>query len=117
VLVGELPKALKEDAEMYAGCVAGAIQKDEYIGYIHNQGFENITLQKQKPITIPDDILGRYLSEEEILAFNEDGTGIYSITVFAQKPGSDEKADDSAQQKQKETITNGPACTPGSGCC
>jgi len=117
VLVGELPKALKEDAEMYAGCVAGAIQKDEYIGYIHAQGFENITLQKQKPIIIPDDILGRYLSEEEIAAFNEDGTGIYSITVFAEKSGSENEANESMQQIQKEPITNGPACTPGSGCC
>ena len=32
VLVGDLPEALQKDAEMYAGCVAGAIQKDHYLG-------------------------------------------------------------------------------------
>src|SRR5205085_10044803 len=31
VLVGELPANIKNAAEMYAGCVAGAIQKDEYL--------------------------------------------------------------------------------------
>ena len=34
VLVGNLPDALRKDAEMYAGCVAGAIQKETYLGYI-----------------------------------------------------------------------------------
>jgi len=46
VLVGELPEALQKDAEMYAGCVSGAIQKDEYLNLIKESGFEQITLQK-----------------------------------------------------------------------
>lgn len=87
VLVGELPDALRKDAEMYAGCVAGAIQKDEYLGMIRDQGFEEITLQKEKPITIPEDILERYLNNKEIDQFNQGGAGIYSVTVFAVKPG------------------------------
>ncbi|MCW9708376.1 arsenite methyltransferase [Fodinibius salsisoli] len=91
VLLGELPEALKEDAEMYAGCVAGAIQKEQYLGYIEEQGFENIRLQKEKVITLPDDILSRYLSEEKIEDFKNGDTGIYSITVFAQKPGGEEE--------------------------
>jgi len=63
VLVGSLPDALREDAEMYAGCVAGAIQKEDYLGYIKDAGFQNIMLQKEKPISIPDDILSKYLSD------------------------------------------------------
>ena len=47
VLVGSLPDALREDAEMYAGCVAGAIQKEDYLGYIKDAGFQNIMLQKE----------------------------------------------------------------------
>lgn len=92
VLVGELPDALRKDAEMYAGCVAGAIQKDEYLGMIRDQGFEEITLQKEKPITIPEDILERYLNNKEIDQFNQGGAGIYSVTVFAVKPGQKTKA-------------------------
>ena len=99
VLVGALPNALKETAEMYAGCVSGAIQKQVYIELIHANGFENIIIQKEKPIYIPDDILVNHLSAEEISSFRAGGIGIFSITVFAQKP---------IETKQ---------CTPGGGCC
>jgi SAM-dependent methyltransferase len=90
VLVGDLPEALRKDAEMYAGCVAGAIQKEAYLEMISINGFKNITVQKEKAIVIPDDILGNYLNEAEMNAFKSGGTGIFSITVFSQKP-NDEK--------------------------
>jgi len=99
VLVGALPNALKETAEMYAGCVSGAIQKQVYLELINANGFDNITIQKEKPIYIPDDILINHLSAEEIAGFRAGGIGIFSITVFAQKP---------IETKQ---------CTPGGGCC
>jgi arsenite methyltransferase len=86
VLAGELPAKIRQAAEMYAGCVAGAIQKQEYLGLIETTGFAAITIQKEKPITIPDDILAQYLSAEEIAAFKTSGTGIYSVTVYAEKP-------------------------------
>lgn len=86
VLVGELPEKIQQAAEMYAGCVAGAIQKQEYLGLIASTGFEAITLQKEKPIIVPDDILNQYLDANEIAAFKNSGTGILSITVYAEKP-------------------------------
>ena len=86
VLMGELPADIKNAAEMYAGCVAGAIQKNEYLGLIESNGFKNITLQKEKVITVPDDILSNYLSEEQINEFKKSGTGIFSVTVYAEKP-------------------------------
>jgi SAM-dependent methyltransferase len=99
VLVGALPDGLRKDAEMYAGCVSGAIQKQVYLELIQTNGFENITVQKEKPIVIPDDILKNYLSTEEINSFKTGDAGIFSITVFAQKPIKENK------------------CTPGGGCC
>lgn len=86
VLVGKLPADIKNAAEMYAGCVAGAIQKGEYLQLIEQNGFKNITLQKEKVITIPDDILSNYLSGEQVASFKNSGTGIFSITVYAEKP-------------------------------
>lgn len=85
VLVGELPDALRSDAEMYAGCVAGAIQMDDYLGLIEKTGFTGVTVQKKKPISIPEDVLSKYLSEDEIKDFQSGNTGIYSITVYAEK--------------------------------
>ena len=88
VLVGDLPDALRKDAEMYAGCVSGAIQKETYLEFIQTNGFSNITLQKEKPINIPDDILKNYLNEKELINFKTGNTGIFSITVYAEKPKS-----------------------------
>ncbi len=101
VLEGELPARWKKVAELYAGCVSGAISRSEYLGIIAASGFSQITVQKDKPILIPDEILAAYLSPEEIEAYKSSGTRISSITVFAQK-------------------TEAPAascCTPGGGCC
>lgn len=92
VLVGTLPDALRKDAEMYAGCVSGAIQKEVYLELIRQNGFENMTIQKNKPIVIPDDILNNYLSAEELSHFKSGDTGIFSITVYAEKPLATEKA-------------------------
>lgn len=86
VLSGELPAALKQAAEMYAGCVSGAIQKKEYIELIQKNGFENIQIQKEKVIDIPSDILKKYLNNAELESFQMADVGIYSITVYAEKP-------------------------------
>lgn len=91
VLEGNLPIAIQQAAEMYAGCVSGAIQKQEYLDLIEQNGFESITVQKEKPIYIPADILSQYLSSETIDQFRNSHTGIYSITVYAQKPAQQPK--------------------------
>jgi ubiquinone/menaquinone biosynthesis C-methylase UbiE len=86
VLEGELPHQIKEAAAMYSGCVAGAIQKQVYLELIKSNGFTGVTIQKDKPITVPDDILSNYLSAEQLEAFKQSGPGIRSITVYAEKP-------------------------------
>lgn len=88
VLKGKLPESLIDQAEMYAGCVSGAIQKDEYLKIIKKAGFENMTVQKEKQIQLPDDIINQYLSAVEMDDFKNKDFGIYSITVFAIKPSN-----------------------------
>ena len=86
VLIGELPDALQKSAELYAGCVSGAIQKSDYLGMIHEEGFENINIQKEKVITLPDEILLEHLSAAELKDYKSGHVGIFSITVYAEKP-------------------------------
>lgn len=86
VLIGNLPEKIRNAAEMYAGCVSGALQKNVYLEIIQNNNFENIIIQKEKTIILPDDILSNYLSQEDINQFKQSGAGIYSITVYADKP-------------------------------
>lgn len=114
VLVGQLPEPLIQSAEMYAGCVSGAIQMDEYLEAIRQTGFENITIQKQKPILIPDHILLQYLTPEELTDFRSAKAGIFSITVFAQKPGAIKHIIDVSKPKVK--IGEPKACC-APGCC
>ena len=117
VLVGALLEKVVESAELYAGCVAGAIQLDEYFQIIHETGFQNVTLQKQKPILLPDEILLQYLSEAEIRAFVETGTGIFSVTVYAEKEGGDNVAKTENRLKAKQAVLSETCgCTPGT-CC
>lgn len=96
VIQGELPDGLRNDAEMYAGCVAGAILKDEYLDLIRQTGFKGIHVQKERAIVIPDDILANYLTADEIREVREGRVGIFSINVFGEKPAE-------------------PCCEPG--CC
>lgn len=88
VLVGDLPEILQKDAEMYAGCVAGAIQKPDYLNLITANGFKNMVIQKEKLIDIPNDILKNYLSGEALANYKNGNTGIFSITVYAEKPAA-----------------------------
>ncbi|SNV37260.1 Ubiquinone/menaquinone biosynthesis methyltransferase ubiE [Chryseobacterium taklimakanense] len=97
VIIGDLPEKIKTVAEMYAGCVASAIQKEEYLKIIQDAGFKNLSLQKEKAIIVPDDILKNYLNEEEIKVYKNSDTRIFSITVYAEKPEN--------------------CCAPNSGCC
>lgn len=101
VLEGPLPAKWKEVAELYAGCVSGAVQKQVYLEMINDAGFANMVVQKDKTIHIPDEILVNYLSADEIAEYKKGTTRITSITVYAEKPAKDERK----------------CCEPGSGCC
>jgi SAM-dependent methyltransferase len=83
VLSGDLPEGLRNDAEMYAGCVSGASQKEEYIKIISEAGFENILVNKEKQIIIPNAILLKYISLEELRIMKRKKAGIFSITLTA----------------------------------
>ena len=85
VLSGHLPEKIKQDAEMYAGCISGAIQKDDYLGIIRENHFTDVSVEKEKEIAIPNPILLKYLSMDELRKFRKERTGIYSITVKAKK--------------------------------
>jgi len=85
VIQGQLPEALQKDAEMYAGCVSGAIPVSEFFEIVKQNSFQDIVVHKQKAITIPDEILLTYLNSDELDKFHRKEIGIFSITVSAKK--------------------------------
>lgn len=85
VIEGELPDEIQKSAEMYAGCVSGAIELEEYLSIVKESGFNNLTLQKKREIVLPDSILEQFLTPSETAKLKESGAGIYSITLYAEK--------------------------------
>jgi ubiquinone/menaquinone biosynthesis C-methylase UbiE len=95
VTYSSIPEGLREEAALYAGCVSGALIKEDYLELIHQAGFSNITIQKERKIELPAEMLSKYLNEKEVEQFDQQFAGIASITVYAEKP----------------------CCKPDSNCC
>lgn len=86
VLKGELPAALRDEASLYAGCISGAVQKEEYLGVIERAGFRHVTVQKERVIDVPNEILARHMTLDQLREYKSKRIGIVSVTVFAEKP-------------------------------
>jgi len=80
VIEGNMPESAKKDAELYAGCISGASDINEYLNIISESGFKNIKVNSKKRISLPDSILSKYEIEN-----TDKFPGIFSINVFAEK--------------------------------
>ena len=92
VITGTLPAKIKSAAEMYAGCVAGALNKDTYLHIIAEAGFTRISITKEKVYAIPDAVLLKYLTQDDINDYKQSGGQILSITVYGEKPYTTESS-------------------------
>lgn len=122
VYIGTLPNGILEAAEMYAGCVAGASEKGAYLGIIKSVGFKNISIKKERLIELPDDLLLKYISAEEIAEFKKSNSGIYSITLYADKLEEGACCDvtnNSCCGSEKKTTNEKVSCCEetGNACC
>lgn len=86
VLEGNLPPELAEAAALYVGCVAGALQKKEYLDIIARAGFQEIIIHTEKRISLPGPLLDNILGAESAAAFAGSGVGIFSVTVGGVRP-------------------------------
>jgi len=92
VTYSAIPEGLREEAALYAGCVSGALIKEEYLKLIEEAGFQNIKIQKEQKMNLPDELLSKYLNPEELKLYNNEFAGIASITVYGEKPCCDENS-------------------------
>jgi arsenite methyltransferase len=90
VLLSDLSEKISKSAEMYAGCVAGALKRNDYIVKIKNAGFKDISIIKEDPVRFLDylgsdkivsDIIEN-MSEKEIEEIN---SAVVSIKISAKK--------------------------------
>ena len=80
-----MTEELKKSAELYAGCVSGALDQNDYLNIIREAGFTNIEIKKTKKIDLPDELLQEYLTEQGLIEYKENLEGIFSITVVGYK--------------------------------
>ncbi len=85
VVTGNLPDKLRKSAELYVGCVAGAIDKQEYINAIKKAGFINVKVVEEKKYILPEGLVKQYLSQEEYDLYITSNAEILSITVYGEK--------------------------------
>ena len=84
VLKGDLPNDMHEAAALYAGCVSGALQKEEYLKVIEDGGFSQIEIKDELLNDVPDEYLVQHVSREAVDKYRKSGAGIFSITVVGQ---------------------------------
>ncbi|MDM7998056.1 MAG: arsenite methyltransferase [Acidobacteriota bacterium] len=87
VVLGDIPADIRRNMELWAGCVAGALHRDEYLMKLANAGFEKMNVEATRIYQGQDvlDLLsGTNLDAESIVA-QVDGK-FASAFVRAQKP-------------------------------
>lgn len=91
VLVKELPKSVRESAEAYVGCLAGAIFKKDYLDFIKAVGFKNIKIVGETfyPVeAMANDATAKVVKNSPIVSqkdLRETGHSVASIKVSAVK--------------------------------
>jgi len=88
VIKGTLSEKMQKDAEMYAGCVSGASEMNEYLKIVENTGFLKAKVHKKKEIKLTDSLLSEYNDTAELNSYHAGDTGIFSITVSAERPAT-----------------------------
>jgi len=54
VTYGSVPESIRKDLELWAGCVAGALDRKEYLSIIAGAGFEHVSVKAESTYDSPD---------------------------------------------------------------
>ena len=85
VLSAPLTEKIKGLAELYAGCISGAMVKEDYLNTIKKAGFKDIAIKAEKTVYLPDSFLRQHLNEEALIEYRSTGAQVLSITVNGKK--------------------------------
>jgi SAM-dependent methyltransferase len=62
IVRGEMPEGLRRNLELWAGCVAGALKEEEYVGKLKAAGFQNIGVEVTR-VWKEEDLQGTEVAE------------------------------------------------------
>jgi len=92
VLSGDLPESVAGSLAAYAGCIAGAIRKEEYLRLMEAAGFRDVHVVQENRFGIGDteidayarSVAGNFNVPPE--AVREAAKSVFSVQVFGKKP-------------------------------
>ena len=103
---GPLPEAVRRSAELYAGCVAGAIDESEYRALLDAVGFEEVDAPSRRRIDLPEEALPGTLTDAERAAMDEGG--LWSVTMRGRRPDRSPSADQDSAGPRPEAASAPP---------
>jgi ubiquinone/menaquinone biosynthesis C-methylase UbiE len=81
-----LPDWIKDIAEAYAGCVSGAIPRQDYLDVIQKTGFENVVVASERRINVPAELIASSLTGQQQEEALGNDLHVMSVTVTGVKP-------------------------------
>lgn len=85
VTEGRLPESVRSSIEAYVGCVAGALEREEYLKLLREAGFEDVKVRSENDVPIPRELSQAaldYADGENI----ERKPRVLSVTVTGNRP-------------------------------
>lgn len=113
---GEIPAEMKRDLELWAGCIAGALEQDEYKAKLAAAGFDEIDIETVREYTAGDAESGGLSAlMRKYGKQGDDSVGFISAIIRARKPGGTATARTSDEPLQVVAGEGGACCGPD--CC
>ncbi len=85
VVNGQMEDSIRRDLELYAGCIAGAVSQDEYMGMLREIGFSNPEIRASKKVITSRERLDTKYSPEKAENMWSLSDKLFSITFYAVK--------------------------------
>ena len=116
VVRGEVPHAIKRSMELWVGCVAGALEEQEFLSLLREVGFENPSIEPTRIYKAEDAEAFLINSGVDAKEFAREIDGKFmGAFVRATKPGTSPSRQPLAAANTPGASTDAPCCAPG--CC
>ncbi len=84
---GRIPDGLRRDMELWTGCIAGALEEEQYRAHLRDAGFEDIEIEPTRVFRVEHGCCGETQVEVEPDAAAADGAGTFmSAFIRATRP-------------------------------
>ncbi len=88
VIDGKLPPSVQASLEAYVGCVAGAMQRPDYLNALEATGFMDVRVEKEHSVDPPDSVLRGMFDTAVVEEYRASDASVTSVTVVGVRPVS-----------------------------